>query len=105
MGAPLQSPDGGAEPGVARPSQLLGDGANAGGSSSPDEDSTQQNRQVSQALVRTKDLMDKLEQLATTYPAAAPEIRKAVSAIKDAAKKIVATGSGGQENPSPRMLG
>lgn len=100
-GSPLESPDADPRPGVARPSQLLGDEDRAGSSedSSPD-------RQVSQVLVRVHGLEQQMETLASTYPSAAPDLRKAVKSLRDAAKKIVATGSGSaQETPNPRMLG
>lgn len=103
MGSPLASPDTDASPGVARPSQMLSDRGDSG--AQPSEDSSPQ-RSMSAVLVRVHKLEEDLDQLSSSYPAAAPDLRKAVKSLRDAAKKIVATGSGSaQENPSPRMLG
>lgn len=102
-GSPLESPDTDTRPGVSRPSSMLGDESRAepdtGNEDTPD-------RRVSEVLVRVHSLETQMEALASTYPAAAPNLRKAVKALRDAAKQIVATGSGsGQETPNPRMLG
>ena len=48
----------------------------------------------------------KIDQLAQSYPGAAPDLRKVKDSLRKALQKIVATGGGpGQETPSPRMLG
>jgi len=97
---PLQSPETDTSPGVARPSSLLGD------ESKPDASESNPERQVSQVMVRMQQLDRQIDQLASTYPAAAPNLRKAQKALRDAAGQIVATGSGSQqETPNPRMLG
>lgn len=102
MGSPLESPDTDTQPGVARPSQLL---ATSPGSS-PDDDNPEPNRQMTQVISRVRQMEDQIEQLAASYPGAAPDLRKVKDTLRKALQKIVATGGGpGQETPSPRMLG
>ena len=104
MGSPLQSPETDSSPGVARPSQLVGQSSQPG--SSPDEETPDPNRQMTQVIQRVHDMETKIDQLAQSYPGAAPDLRKVKDSLRKALQKIVATGGGpGQETPSPRMLG
>jgi hypothetical protein len=101
MGSPLQSPDTDTRPGVARPSSMLGpdssDSKEGASEDSPD-------RRISEVLMRVHSIETQMEALASSYPAAQPNLEKAVKALREASKQIVATGSG-QEAPNPRMLG
>lgn len=100
MGSPLDSPETDTRPGVSRPSNMTPEEGPTGGASESGEG------RVSQVLMRVHGLEEQMDQLASTYPGAAPALRKAKAALRDAAKQIVASGSGpGQETPNPRMLG
>lgn len=103
MGNPLESPENAEQPGVARPSSLLDRDR-----STPDSDSDgpNPNKQLTQVISRVRDMETQIEQLASSYPGAAPNLRKVVDQLRKALQQIVATGGGpGQETPSPRMLG
>lgn len=64
-------------------------------------------QQALQALSGEFMKMDnRLQELAKSYPAAAPDIRKASEQIRKVLQKIVASGNvPGQEPPAPRMVG
>lgn len=104
MGSPLDSPDADSTPGVARPSQLIAESSQPG--SSPDEETPNPNRQITQVITRVHQMETQIDQLASSFPGAAPDLRKVKDSLRKALQKIVATGGGpGQETPSPRMLG
>lgn len=92
-----QSPDSGGQ-GDFSPSQMAGtDQAPAGGQAP-------QGPSLPQATEQVRIIEQSLLSLSQQFPAAAPDIRRAIEQVRNVAKRIVSQ-PGGQEPQSPRSLG
>ena len=103
MGSPLESPQNPEAPGVARPSNLLGDD-DRGEPTDREGSMPEPNRQTTQIISRIREIETTLEQLGQSFPAADPHLRKAKDNLRKALQQIVVSGQD-QQTASPRMVG